>query len=217
MTTKPIPIAIIEDHTLVREALVDMIQGTERFLVVVQAGNGAEYLRAVQQGAKVAVAVVDLHMPVMNGFDTIAWIRTHTPGTRALAITFELAAEIRERALRAGACGFLRKDSRKEDFLGALDHVAVYGHYVPLSVEEFAAKEEPSNRRNEALDKLSPRELEFIGLLCRNGDLTNEQLAEKMKVHRRTIDGYVEAAYKKCNVHSKAGLVAFAYKLGLVS
>lgn len=90
------------------------------------------------------------------------------------------------------------------------------GITLPAPQNEAAAKEEVGNRRNEVLHKLSPRESEFIGLLCRNGDLTNEQLADKMQVHRRTIDGYVESAYKKCEVHSKAGLVAFAYKLGLV-
>lgn len=114
MRTQPIPIALVDDHTLFRSVLADMIQGTERFNVVVQAADGAEYLHAVKQGAEVAVAVVDLCMPVMDGFETIAWIRANTPGTRALALTFELSAEVHERALQAGACGFLRKDSRKE-------------------------------------------------------------------------------------------------------
>ncbi len=216
MPTLPIPIAVVDDHTLFRNALTDMIHGTERFKVVVQAANGAEYLRAVQNGAEVAVAVVDLHMPVMDGFETIAWIRAHAPGTRALALSFELSAEARERALQAGACGFLRKDIRKSQFLEALEQVALVGHYQLPAEEEVRDKEEPANRRHEVLSKLTPRDLELIGLLCRNGDLTNEQLADKLQVHRRTIDGYLDGAYKKCDVHSKAGLVAFAYKLGLV-
>lgn len=94
--------------------------------------------------------------------------------------------------------------------------MALLGHYALPAEEEAAVREEAGNRRNEALGKLTPRELEFIGLLCQNGDLTNEQLAERMQVHRRTIDGYMQATYRKCDVHSKAGLVAFAYKLGIV-
>lgn len=216
MPNRPIPIALIDDHTLFRNALAGMIQGTERFRIVLEAANGSEYLRAVQNGTEVAVAVVDLRMPVMDGFETIAWIRTHTPGTRALALTYELSAEVRERALQAGACGFLRKDSGKQQFLDALDQVARVGFYAHPTEEEVRKKKEASNRRNDALSKLTPRELEFIGVLCQNGDLTNEQLADRMRVHRRTIDVYLETVYKKCDVHSKAGLVAFAYRLGIV-
>lgn len=134
-TEAPIPVAVVDDHTLVRNALAEMIHRTERFNVVLQAVNGAEYIRAVKQGAEVAVAVVDLHMPVMNGFETIAWIRANTPGTHALALSFEVADAVRERAIEAGACGFLRKDCRKEQFLGALDQAAMLGHYSPRSAE----------------------------------------------------------------------------------
>lgn len=214
MHTRPIPIAVVDDHTLMRNALSEMIQNTEGFNVVAEAVNGAEYIRAVKQGTEVAVAVVDLNMPVMNGFETIAWIRANTPGTRALALTFEAADDVLERAMQAGACGFLRKDSSKAQFLDAVEQVALRGHFRSRTEEQI--REQSGDRRNAALHKLTQRELEFIGLLCGNGDLTNEQLAARMQVHRRTIDGYVEATYKKCEVHSKAGLVAFAYKFGIV-
>lgn len=112
------------------------------------------------------------------------------------------------------ACGFLSKAITKGSFLNALEQVALHGYYHAHSEE--LGKAELVDRRSEALDKLTPRELEFISLLCQNGDLTNEQLADRMQLHRRTIDGYMQAAYRKCDVHSKTGLVAFAYKLGVV-
>lgn len=214
MLPAPIPLALIDDHTLFRSALADMLAGDARFAVVVQAAHGAEYLRAVQGGAQVAVAVVDLHMPIMDGFDTIAWMRDHTPGTRAIALSFDLSEEVRQRALKAGACGFLRKDTTKDRFLAALVQVAVVGH-LPPDAEQHDQRAEQAHSRSELLAKLSQRELEYMRLLCANGDSTAEQLAAQMQVGVRTVDGYREGAYRKCQVHSRAGLVALAYKWGL--
>lgn len=214
MLPSPIPLALIDDHTLFRSALADMLAGDTRFHVVVQAAHGAEYLRAVQGGAQVAVAVVDLHMPIMDGFDTIAWMRDHTPGTRAIALSFDLSEEVRQRALKAGACGFLRKDTTKNNFLEALMQVAVVGQLAP-DAEQHDQRAEQAHSRSELLAKLSQRELEYMRLLCANGDSTAEQLAAQMQVGVRTVDGYREGAYRKCQVHSRAGLVAFAYKWGL--
>lgn len=214
MLSSPVPLALIDDHTLFRNALADMLAGDPRFQVVLQAAHGAEYLRAVQDGVQVSVAVVDLHMPVMDGFETIAWMRDHAPGTRALALSFDLTAEVRTRALKAGACGFLRKDTSKNQFLDALMQVALVGQLAP-EAEPLEARNEVVRRRSELLAKLSQRELEYVRLLCANGDLTAEALAALMNVGVRTVDGYREGAYRKCNVHSRAGLVALAYKWGL--
>lgn len=218
MEPPPIPIALVDDHALFRNVLADMLNGTSRYKVVLEAGHGAEYLRAVKNGAEVAVAVVDLHMPVMDGFETIAWIRANAPGTRALALTFELTEEAMERALRAGACGFLRKDTTKNVFLDALDQVATLGHYHRPGelrrVHDLQAEHE--HRQSAALTKLTERELMFIRLVCDEAEPTNEQLADRMGVHRRTVDGYRETVYRKCGVRTKAGLVIFAYKWGLL-
>src|SRR5436190_3142611 len=128
-TTSVLPIALIDDHALFRGVLADMINLIGGYQVVVQAGNGEEYIKAIEAGAQVAVAIVDLHMPVMDGYATIEWIRATTPGTRALALTFEKTEEAMLRALRAGACGFLLKDVGKQEFQRALEQVATLGHY----------------------------------------------------------------------------------------
>ncbi len=216
--TPAIHIALVDDHQLFRSVLADMLENIPGYKVVVQAGHGLDFVRAVKQGAEVSVAVVDLHMPVMDGYATIAWIRSNAPGTRALALTFELGDEAMERAMRAGACGFLRKDTSKAIFLDALNQVAVLGCYhAPSALEQAQAlRAEHQQRRAAALNRITEREIEYIRLVCNEAELTNDQMADHMGVHRRTVDGYRENVYDKCGVKSKAGLVVFAYKWGLV-
>ena len=92
------------------------------------------------------------------------------------------------------------------------------GHYHhPSEVRHAQAlRMEHEQRRTEALKGLTERELQFMRLACSEEELTNEQMAEQMGVHRRTLDGYREALYSKCNVKTKAGLVVFAYKWGIL-
>ncbi|MBK6343777.1 MAG: response regulator transcription factor [Flavobacteriales bacterium] len=218
METPAIPIALVDDHTLFRSMMAEMLEGIPQYRVVLEASHGVEYMRAIKNGTEISVAVVDLHMPLMDGYETIAWIRANTPGTRALALTFEGSEEAQERALRAGACGFLRKDISKSVFLDALNQVAVLGHYHhPSDVRQAQAlRKEHEQRRSVALSSLTDRELAFIRLVCNEHELTNDQVAERMGVHRRTVDGYRETVYRKCDVKTKAGLVVFAFKWGIL-
>ena len=218
--TKRLPVAVVDDHTLFRATLADMIDSLGNYEVVVQASNGLEYLEAVKGGTHVSVAIVDLHMPVMDGYATLQWIRTNSPGTRALALTFERTEEAMVKALRAGACGFLRKDVGKQGFREALEQVAQLGHYynddpgVPLDTQPEAV-DNYQRTQEDLLTGLTDRELEFLRLVCDAEEHTYEVISQRMGVHRRTIDGYRESLFTKFNIKSKAGLVIFAYKWGL--
>lgn len=217
----PLPIAVIDDQTLFRETLTDLINDLEGYQVVVEAAHGEEYVHAVQQGTRVAVAIVDLHMPVMDGYATLRWIRQHAPGTRALALTFERTEEAMVRALHAGACGFLRKDVSKQEFKAALDQVATLGHYHSDLMQDHlpTVAEAPAQyeRKQAALSaQLSDREAEFITLVCDEQEFTYDQIADRMHVSRRTVDGYRESVFAKFDIKSKAGMVIFAYKWGLI-
>ncbi|MBL7951134.1 MAG: response regulator transcription factor [Flavobacteriales bacterium] len=218
MKKNAIPVAMIDDHTLFRTVLADMLNDTPRFDVVLQAANGREYVQAVRTGIQISVAVVDLNMPVMDGYETIAWIRANTPGTRPLVLTYDLAEDAMVRAMRAGACGFLRKDTSKAAFLDALQQVAFVGHYHQPSGEATpeGLRAEREDQRDHVLKQLSERELEFIDLACEEAEHTNDQIADLMQVHRRTLDGFRESVYAKCGVKTRAGLVLFAYKWGLL-
>lgn len=214
-----LPIALVEDHALVRAALASMVEGIGGYRVVVQAGNGAEYVEAITSGAQVSLAIVDLHMPVMDGYATIAWIREHQPRTRALALSFDMDATTVARSLKAGACGFLPKTAAKEEFRFALDHVAKHGRYThsgPVATDPAAARIALLEERDHALELLSPRELEFIHLVCDPSEPTYEQIAARMGVSTNTAHGYRESIFRKLHIKSKTGLVIMAHRWGLV-
>ncbi|MEO8591179.1 MAG: response regulator transcription factor [Flavobacteriales bacterium] len=221
MPTKPLPIALVDDHTLFRGVLADMINLIGDYEVVVEAGHGGEYIEAVKQGRHVAVAIVDLHMPVMDGYATMEWIREHSPGTRSLALTFENTEDAMVRALRSGACGFLRKDVCKNEFKMALDQVSTQGYYhngdIAQAQSTASEPRAPYHRERDHIHAaLTTREAEFITLVCDVAEYTYDQVADRMGVQARTVDGYREAVFDKFNIKSKAGLVIFAYKWGIV-
>lgn len=220
MSSSKVTVALVEDHTLFRNMMADMINGMEGYEVVVQAAHGRDYIQQ-SHAQQIALAVVDLHMPVMDGFETIRWIQQNQPGTRALALTFEKTEEAMVRALRAGACGFLLKDVGKNVFRHALEQVALLGHFhddemksqlVPIT----EAARRYSEAREAALSRITDREIEFIRHVCDERELTYDQIAQYMNVTERTVDGYREALFSKITLKSKAGLVIFAYKWGLV-
>ena len=213
-----LPVAVVDDHALVRSALAEMIDNLGPYKVVLQAGNGREYIEAVQAGANVAVVVMDLQMPIMDGFATIEWIRANTPGTRTLAITFEPSEEFRLRALRCGACGFVRKDADRHVFTEALERISHMGYYnneLPAS-SASDVRPDPGTEVDGVAGLLTDREAELIRLVCTEEELTYEQVAERMGVSPRTVDGYREAVFSKFHIKSKAGLVLFALRNGLI-
>ena len=216
-----IPIALIDDHELFRSALCDMIERLGGYDVVVQAGNGKEYQEAIADGTRVAVAIVDLHMPVMDGFETISWIRADHPETRALALTFDKDEQTMARALRAGACGFLPKDVDKSVFRNALDQVATLGHYYDEQLAQELSEQKDragyfASQRALAIGKLTEREVAFLRLVGHDEEYTYDQIAEIMDVTTNTVHGYRESIFQKTGIKSKTGLVIFAYRWGIV-
>jgi DNA-binding NarL/FixJ family response regulator len=216
-TTLRVPVALVDDHTLLRSMLAGMINDMPGYEVVLQANNGAEFIEALQGGVHVAVAVVDLHMPVMNGFETMTWMRSHRPATRILALTVERSPQARARALACGAVGYALKDMHPHEFRDALDQVALLGYYASSVLEREGGQRVAGPRLPPpGIDLLTEREQVFIELICHAEEFTYDNIAEMMDVHRRTVDGYRTSIFSKLNLHTRSGLVVFALQWGLV-
>lgn len=214
-----VPIAVIDDQDLFRNALCDMIGLLGGYKVVLQAGNGHEYQELIADGTNVSVAIVDLHMPVMDGYETIAWIRANQPETRTLALTFDNDEQTMVRALRCGACGFLPKNVNKGIFREALAQVVHLGHYINEDLVErgqVASHSTHEEARGRVITQLSHREVEFIRQVCDESEPTYEQIAARMGVSMSTVQGYRHNIFTRHSLKSKAGLVIFAYKWNLL-
>ena len=159
-------------------------------------------------------------MPEMDGFETLAWLKENQPGLLALALTFEGTEERVIRAVRAGARGFILKDIEPLELRAALRSVLTSGYYhtdlVHHTMLNSSMRTEEEKTRAKLLARLTENEVRFLKLICDDRELTYEQVAEEMGVHRRTVDGYREHICNKLKVRSKVGLVITAVRYGLV-
>jgi two-component system invasion response regulator UvrY len=215
------PVALVDDHELVRAGIAGMIDRIGGYRVVYEASNGLEFLDMLNGVDEPRIAVVDLHMPIMDGFETIAWLRAQRPNIMTLALTFDPAEEVMMRAVRAGARGFLRKNARAPVLKTALDSLMLSGYYLSDEVHQSIflppdPKSGPERLRERVLANVSAREMEFLKLVCSPDEYTYEKIAFRMNVHRRTVDGFRESLTEKFGIKSKTGLVLFAMKWGIV-
>jgi DNA-binding NarL/FixJ family response regulator len=214
-------VALVDDHHLVRDGLVATVNGLGGYRVTVEAGNGKELIDALHGAELPAIAIVDLNMPVMDGYETIAWLRANAPAVLPLALTFDATDDAMVKAVRAGARGFLLKNTRPAILKNALDSLMLTGYYYTDSTHEVlqrhpGMKTREERERERVIGSITPREMEFLLLVCDPAELTYEQMADRMGVHRRTVDNFRIALFEKFDIKSKTGLVLFALRWGLL-
>jgi DNA-binding NarL/FixJ family response regulator len=217
-----IEIALVDDHNLMRAGLAAVINEMPGYTVTIQAGNGREFIRALNGAPTPAVAIVDLNMPLMDGYETIAWLRANLPGVLPLALTFDSADDAMVRAVRAGARGFVLKTVDPPQLRTALDSLMLTGYYHDdglhrTLVDGQALKTSLEKEQEKVLAQITPRELEFLQLVCAPEELTYKQIADRMGVHLRTVEGFRESLGEKFGIKSKTGFVLFALKWRLVT
>lgn len=214
-------VALVDDHHLMRNGLAATINAMDGYRITLEAGNGQEFIEQLGNGTRPAIAVIDLNMPVMDGFETLGWLREHAPEIRPIVLTFDAQEETMLKAVHAGARGFLLKSARPSVMRTALDSLMASGYFVDETTHDVLLRgpERPNRtdrERERLLADVTAREMEFLRLVCREDEYTYEQIAELMGVHRRTIDGYRSHLFDKFNVRSKTGLVLFALRWGLL-
>ena len=214
-------VALVDDHHLVRNGLVSTVNGLGGYHVTVEAGNGKELIDALDQSRLPAIAIVDLNMPVMDGYETIAWLRANAPAVLPLALTFDATEDAMVKAVRAGARGFLLKNTRPAILKNALDSLILTGYYYTDSTHDVlqrhpGMKTREERERERVLGDITPREMEFLLLVCDEAEYTYEQMADRMGVHRRTVDNFRISLFEKFDIKSKTGLVLFALRWGLL-
>ena len=214
-------IALVDDHHLMRAGLVGMVNELPGYLVTIEAANGVEFIGQLRGADPPAIAIVDLNMPVMDGYTTIAWLRANQPDILPLALTFDATEEAMLRAVRSGARGFVLKTARPQVLRSALDSLMHTGYYYTeesLDVIARGSLDRPPTEleREEVVARITPRELEFLVLVCDEAEYTYQEVAERMEVQKRTVENYRVSLFDKFKIRSKTGLVLFAMRWGLL-
>ena len=208
-------IAIVDDHDLMAKALSGLVQKYEEYEVIYEANNGKELLSRIKLNMIPDVVLLDISMPEMDGFETALWLKNNYPEIKVIALSMNDKEESIVGMLRNGARGYLLKGCKPFELKQALDAVVQKGfYYTEFVTGQLIKSLNPETLHNpqDAL-RLNDREKEFIKWSC--SDLTYAEIADKMCVSPRTVDGYRESVFQKLNVKSRVSLAMEAVRLKL--
>jgi two-component system invasion response regulator UvrY len=213
----PTSIAIVDDHHLVAAALSDLVRKFENYDVQLVAENGRDLLDQLAASPDLPdIVLLDLMMPVMDGFETLVQLRQLFPTVRVLVLSMNDEEEKIVKMVRHGAGGYLLKGCRPAELLSALDDLMLKGFYSSdfLTNHLIRSLNTPNDKSADSSFTLNAREYEFLKLAC--SELTYTEIAQKMNVSPRTVDGYREIVFQKMNVKTRVGMVIEAIRHGLI-
>jgi len=217
--TDPIRVLIADDQTLLRDSFRVLLDTAPGFAVVGEAGTGREAVQ-LALARRPDVVLMDVRMPDMTGIEATEQICARTGDTRILILTTFDLDEYVYGALRAGASGFLLKDTSAADLLVALRVVAAGDALLAPSVTRrliaaFGAQPRPSRAFHRTLAGVTEREREILTLIARG--LSNTDIAAHLTLSQATVKSHVGRLLTKLNARDRAQLVVVAYETGLVT
>ncbi len=210
---KKFTILIVEDHTLLRHGLVDMIISDPTLEVVGEVDNGRD---AIQQ-AKILMPdliLMDLNLPIMNGTEALSEIKRANPNIKVMVLTVHKADEYIRDTLKSGADGYMLKNATRDEFMLAVHTVLDGGNYL---TEEIAMNFNDISVNDSVADweKLSNREREVLKLVAEG--YTNKQIANVMSISIKTVEKHRSNLMSKLGLHNSAALTAYAIENKLVT
>lgn len=211
-------IVIVEDHRILREGLRSLLASHSSLDIVGEAENGLEAIRCVQQ-TKPDLVLMDLSMPKMDGLDAIREIKAQSPDTRIIILTVHKAEEYVFTGLKAGANGYLLKDSTYAELRVAVDHVLNGKTYLSPGISEKLIESYLEGRKTGRTESssipLTNRERQILKLIAEGN--RNKQVAEFLCISVKTVEKHRANLMKKLDLHNASELTAFALENHLVT
>lgn len=202
-------VVIVEDHILLSQALSGLVDGFSKFNVLYHCKNGKEILTRFKDPKNIPdIVLMDINMPIMNGIETTAAIKEKYPEVNVLALSVEEDEKTVLKMLRAGAKGYLLKDTEKSILENALLEVQETGFYHTKSVTNLLLGSLHPKKDNTPV--LKDREIEFIKHACT--EKTYKEIASDMCLSPKTIEGYRDSIFEKLELKNRTGLVVYAIK-----
>lgn len=211
-------IVLVDDHSLLRIGLAQLVQSLG-FTVIFEADDGKEFIEKLQATALPEVVLMDINMPVMDGFETTQWLKQNHPDIKVLALSMYDNENSIIRMLKCGAKGYILKDSEPAELKAAIEDLVNKGYYysdlVSGKLIHAINKIEDEGSTINTLANLNDREIDFLKYACT--EMTYKEIADKMFVSPRTIDGYRDGLFEKLQVKTRVGLVMYAIKNNIVT
>lgn len=211
-------IALVDDHSLLRNGLASLITSFGDFNILFEADNGKDMQQKIMAGNLPDLVLLDINMPEMDGHESASWLLANHPEVRVLALSMYDDEQSIIKMLRAGARGYILKDSDPAELRNALEAVAQKGFYyselVTGRLVHVIQRLDVENNDVRPFTSLNEREVEFLKLACT--EMTYKEIADKMYLSPRTIDGYRDALFEKLKLKTRVGLVIYAIRNGIV-
>ena len=216
--SQKVRIVIAEDHTILREGLRSLLSSNPIFEIVGEAEDGREAIRCVEK-FKPDLILTDLSMPRMNGMEAIKEIKKESPATKVLVLTVHRAEEYILATFRAGADGYILKDSTHSELVMAVKKVLSGKHYISPEISEKVIEGYLEGKKTlksrTSWETLTQREREILKLIAEG--YKNKKIAEDLCISVKTVEKHRANLMGKLDLHSIQALTAFAIERGLVS
>lgn len=210
-----IRVVVADDHTILREGLVALLQASSECQVVGQAQDGITAVELCQQ-VRPDVLVLDLSMPKLNGLEVVRRLSQDMPHLRILVLTMHAEEEYVLHAVRAGAAGFLLKDSAGSELLNAVKALAQDRGYFGAHAARVMAQQvqRPGVSLEDPYRGLTPREREVFHLIVEGQ--TTKEIARRLEISAKTAENHRSRVLEKMDARNTAELIRYAVKHGLM-
>jgi len=209
-------IALVDDHILLRNGLANLVNQFDGYKVLFEADNGEDFIRQLKPPHHPDIVLLDITMPGMNGYQTAEWIRSNLPDTKVLVLTMLDNDNAVIRMLKAGARGYILKDSKPAVVKQALDQLRkgdyFFNNLALNKVFQYLSDNPGDGNNDKKYIHLTEREITYVSLAC--SERTHREIAEAMNLSPRTVDSFRDSIYEKTGVSSRVGLVLFAIRSG---
>lgn len=206
-------IIIVDDHLLFSQSLELLIKSFGDYDVINRFENGKVFISYLQENLDndIDLILLDVNMPVLDGINTMKWIKENRPNLKVIALSVNDDEEIIIKMITNGAKGYLLKDTSPEVFREAIECVIEKGFYFTELVSGMLI-----NKVNSDNKKISLKEKEIVFIKHACTEMTYKEIASEMCLSPKTIDGYRESLFDKLEIKTRIGLVLYAIKHKIV-
>jgi len=205
-----INVLLVDDHSLVRQGIKQILELEKDLFVIGQANNGEEAIVQVQE-LKPDIVLLDINMPKLNGIHTLRRLKGIDSEIKVIMLTFYEDSEYLFEALNLGANGYILKDAESDSLIKAIRDVYHGDSYVHPSIAASLVKGSNDRYINEKTNtKLTKREYEVLTLIAEG--LNNREIANNLYISEKTVKNHVSNIFKKINVNDRTQAAIYAYK-----